>query len=211
MQRKPCSSSKNHICYQATTCKSQHTQKLCLVLQHNAAELQVHVAGSSIAMLQGQRPPFRLLVRATSARDGRRLDSIKPAVSDAFVVSPLPLQVELLSRVRNCSCMKLLHQACTLRRICGKPTTPAELNRSAESTQQGLHSYAISSTSAESCKCQPLCSIIDVRVLLTHARQVLAVPLLGLCFLLVEKPPPDHWLPPLPHTSMSFSSGSCIT
>lgn len=50
------------------------------------AELQVHVAGSSIAMLQGQRPPFRLLVRATSVRDGRRLDSIKPAVSDAFVV-----------------------------------------------------------------------------------------------------------------------------
>lgn len=53
------------------------------------AELQVHVAGSSIAMLQGQRPPFRLLVRATGARDGRRLDYIKPAVSDAFVVIPL--------------------------------------------------------------------------------------------------------------------------
>ena len=58
------------------------------------AELQVHVAGSSIAMLQGQRPPFRLLVRATGARDGRRLDYIKPAVSDAFVVTlPLPLPV----------------------------------------------------------------------------------------------------------------------
>ena len=56
-------------------------------LQNNAAELQVHVAGSSIAMLQGQRPPFRLLVRATGARDGRRIDFIKPAVSDAFVVS----------------------------------------------------------------------------------------------------------------------------
>ena len=50
------------------------------------AELQVHVAGSSIAMLQGQRPPFRLLVRASEARNGRRLDYIKPAVSDAFVV-----------------------------------------------------------------------------------------------------------------------------
>lgn len=56
------------------------------VAQNNMAELQVHVAGSSIAMLQGQRPPFRLLVRATGARDGRRLDYIKPAVSDAFVV-----------------------------------------------------------------------------------------------------------------------------
>ena len=57
--------------------------------QNNMAELQVHVAGSSIAMLQGQRPPFRLLVRATGARDGRRLDYIKPAVSDAFVVTSL--------------------------------------------------------------------------------------------------------------------------
>ena len=55
-------------------------------LQNNMAELQVHVAGSSIAMLQGQRPPFRLLVRAAEARNGRRLDYIKPAVSDAFVV-----------------------------------------------------------------------------------------------------------------------------
>ena len=66
-----------------------------LVLQNNTAELQVHVAGSSIAMLQGQRPPFRLLVRATGVRDGRRVEYVKPAVSDAFVVSsssPLKLQ-----------------------------------------------------------------------------------------------------------------------
>ncbi len=40
-------------------------------------------------MLQGQRPPFRLLVRATGVRDGRRVDYVKPAVSDAFVVSLL--------------------------------------------------------------------------------------------------------------------------
>jgi hypothetical protein len=56
------------------------------MLQNNVAELQVHVAGSSIAMLQGQRPPFRLLVRATGVRDGRRVEYVKPAVSDAFVV-----------------------------------------------------------------------------------------------------------------------------
>ena len=64
---------------------------VCLFVQHNAAELQVHVAGSSIAMLQGQRPPFCLLARAISAYDGHRLVSIKPAVSDAFVVSLQPL------------------------------------------------------------------------------------------------------------------------
>ena len=58
-------------------------------MQNNVAELQVHVAGSSIAMLQGQRPPFRLLVRATGIRDGRRVEYVKPAVSDAFVVSIL--------------------------------------------------------------------------------------------------------------------------
>ncbi len=57
------------------------------MLQNNVAELQVHVAGSSIAMLQGQRPPFRLLVRAIGVRDGRRVEYVKPAVSDAFVVS----------------------------------------------------------------------------------------------------------------------------
>ena len=61
------------------------------MLQNNVAELQVHVAGSSIAMLQGQRPPFRLLVRATGVRDGRRVEYVKPVVSDAFVVSLLLL------------------------------------------------------------------------------------------------------------------------
>ena len=62
--------------------------ELCTaMLQNNVAELQVHVAGSSIAMLQGQRPPFRLLVRAIGVRDGRRVEYVKPAVSDAFVVS----------------------------------------------------------------------------------------------------------------------------
>ncbi|KAL3156040.1 PSII 6.1 kDa protein [Trebouxia sp. C0010 RCD-2024] len=61
--------------------------KIVTPMHNNMAELQVHVAGSSIAMLQGQRPPFRLLVRATGARDGRRLDYVKPAVSDAFVVA----------------------------------------------------------------------------------------------------------------------------
>ncbi len=68
-----------HACHFLTLCTA--------MLQNNVAELQVHVAGSSIAMLQGQRPPFRLLVRATGVRDGRRVEYVKPAVSDAFVVS----------------------------------------------------------------------------------------------------------------------------
>ncbi|KAA6419351.1 MAG: nitrogen regulatory P-II [Trebouxia sp. A1-2] len=61
--------------------------KIVTPMHNNVAELQVHVAGSSIAMLQGQRPPFRLLVRATGVRDGRRVEYVKPVVSDAFVVA----------------------------------------------------------------------------------------------------------------------------
>ena len=72
------------------------------MLQNNVAELQVHVAGSSIAMLQGQRPPFRLLVRATGVRDGRRVEYVKPAVSDAFVVSRA---ASVLCRARCSICM----------------------------------------------------------------------------------------------------------
>ena len=71
------------------------------MLQNNVAELQVHVAGSSIAMLQGQRPPFRLLVRATGVRDVRRVEYVKPAVSDAFVVSSLLHQSDLQRTVRE--------------------------------------------------------------------------------------------------------------
>jgi hypothetical protein len=43
--------------------------------------------GSSIALLTGQKPPFRLLARAIRATTGERVPHIKPAVSDAFVVA----------------------------------------------------------------------------------------------------------------------------
>lgn len=44
-------------------------------------------AGSSEAILQGQRPHFALLVRAIHADTGRRLSSIPPLVSEGFVVA----------------------------------------------------------------------------------------------------------------------------
>ena len=42
--------------------------------------------GSSEALLSGQKPPFRLLCRATSKATGARLSNIKFAVSEPFVV-----------------------------------------------------------------------------------------------------------------------------
>ena len=78
----------------------RHAQRLTVdSVQNNMAELQVHVAGSSIAMLQGQRPPFRLLVRVATARHSRRLDFIKPAVSDAFVVRITAFQTPVHSYI----------------------------------------------------------------------------------------------------------------
>ena len=44
-------------------------------------------AASSEAMLSGQKPPFRLLVRALHAADRTRCAHIRFAVSEAFVVS----------------------------------------------------------------------------------------------------------------------------
>ena len=51
------------------------------------AELGVNIIGSSIAMLSGQKPPFRLLVRAIDSETGLRVDRVQWAVSDAFVVA----------------------------------------------------------------------------------------------------------------------------
>lgn len=55
--------------------------------QRNAAYTAQRIAGSSEALLSGQKPPFRLLVRAMNASDNSRATHIKFAVSDAFVVS----------------------------------------------------------------------------------------------------------------------------
>ena len=48
-------------------------------------------AGSSEALLSGQKPPFRLLVRAMNASDNSRATDFKFLVSEAFVVWPMPL------------------------------------------------------------------------------------------------------------------------
>ncbi|KAK9817517.1 hypothetical protein WJX74_004575 [Apatococcus lobatus] len=45
------------------------------------------VTGSSEAILSGQKPPFRLLVRAIRSQDGTRVSHIRFAVSEAFVVA----------------------------------------------------------------------------------------------------------------------------
>lgn len=47
----------------------------------------MNIIGSSIAMLSGQKPPFRLLVRAIDSESGLRIDRVQWAVSDAFVVA----------------------------------------------------------------------------------------------------------------------------
>ena len=47
----------------------------------------MNIIGSSIAMLSGQKPPFRLLVRAIDSETGLRVDRVQWAVSDAFVVA----------------------------------------------------------------------------------------------------------------------------
>ena len=44
------------------------------------------VMGSSEALLSGQRPPFRLLVRARLVGEGVLVQHIQHAVSDNFVV-----------------------------------------------------------------------------------------------------------------------------
>ena len=47
----------------------------------------MNIIGSSIAMLSGQKPPFRLLIRAIDSETGLRVDRVQWAVSDAFVVA----------------------------------------------------------------------------------------------------------------------------
>ncbi|BDA50510.1 hypothetical protein COCOBI_16-1860 [Coccomyxa sp. Obi] len=61
--------------------------KILAKLADGQAEVQCSIVGSSIALLTGQKPPFRLLARAIRASTGERLPHIKPAVSDAFVVA----------------------------------------------------------------------------------------------------------------------------
>lgn len=57
------------------------------VLQGGVAYLpDLSVTGSSEAILQGQKPPFRLMARAVSAVDGSHAAHIRPAISEAFVV-----------------------------------------------------------------------------------------------------------------------------
>lgn len=51
------------------------------------ASLQCSIIGSSIALLSGQKPAFRLLARAISLATGQPVPHIKPAVSVAFVVA----------------------------------------------------------------------------------------------------------------------------
>jgi hypothetical protein len=58
-----------------------------MLLQGGVAYLpDLSVTGSSEAILQGQKPPFRLMARAVSAADGSRAVHIRPAISEAFVV-----------------------------------------------------------------------------------------------------------------------------
>lgn len=51
------------------------------------AELACSIVGSSIALLSGQKPPFRLLVRAIRGAGGGAAAAIRPAVSDDFIVA----------------------------------------------------------------------------------------------------------------------------
>jgi hypothetical protein len=44
-------------------------------------------AGSSEALLSGQRPPFALAAAVIEAESGKRREDIQVAVSDCFVVS----------------------------------------------------------------------------------------------------------------------------
>ena len=67
-------------------------------------------AASSEAMLSGQKPPFRLLVRALHAADRTRCAHIRFAVSEAFVVSAAAPAEEGLSD----SCLVRVNE-----RVCG--------------------------------------------------------------------------------------------
>lgn len=60
------------------------------------------VTGSSEAILQGQKPPFRLMARAVHAADGTRATHIRPAISESFVVSKIRVtgSIHLCAAVR---------------------------------------------------------------------------------------------------------------
>ena len=58
----------------------------------NSSHSNMPSAGSSEALLSGQKPPFRLLVRAVSSADGKKASNIRFVVSDAFVVRSLQLK-----------------------------------------------------------------------------------------------------------------------
>ena len=51
------------------------------------AELSCSIVGSSIALLSGQKPPFRLLVRVIRTAGGGAAPKIRPAISDDFIVA----------------------------------------------------------------------------------------------------------------------------
>jgi hypothetical protein len=90
-------------------------------------------AGSSEAMLSGQKPPFRLLVRAKRASDGASAAEFRPGVSEPFVV-------------------RLLRQA---PRLCC--TAMLSLRGSAPSFitahRPGLHSATGASSMMQNCAC----------------------------------------------------------
>ncbi|CAL5229296.1 g12594 [Coccomyxa viridis] len=62
-------------------------KKIQIQLAEGEAILQCSILGSSIALLSGQKPAFRLLARAISLANGQPVPHIKPAVSEAFVVA----------------------------------------------------------------------------------------------------------------------------
>ncbi|KAK9841626.1 hypothetical protein WJX74_008974 [Apatococcus lobatus] len=62
-------------------------KKVAIPLNNGKADLHMSVIGSSIALLSGQKPPFRLLVRAVRSSSHQKANHIRHAVSDAFVVA----------------------------------------------------------------------------------------------------------------------------
>ena len=72
------------------------------------------ILGSSEALLSGQKPPFRLMVRAVNSRDGAAASNIRFVVSDAFVVSSLSNQLHhysCKSEHRHCLCLAQIRPA----------------------------------------------------------------------------------------------------
>lgn len=70
----------------------------CLQTHHMPRQIPSSCAGSSEALLSGQRPPFALAVAVVDVESGKRREDIPMAVSDCFVVSSPPGR-----RVHACS------------------------------------------------------------------------------------------------------------